>query len=793
MALSRLFRGFMRPALAGTLALFSGITGSTGCLNRPLEPNEPKITSTVQEKLPQSKIKKIDLLLMIDNSASMGDKQAILASAVPDLVRGLVSPLCVDEAGVPAPSQPGLTTDACPAKTFREFDAITDIHVGLISSSLGSRGANGCLVTGAATAAKNDHAHLLARSESSKGSARKDQDIATYNQQGFLAWDPLQKLDPHGIGTLGDMHGAAGIVPTLAEMVKGVGQDGCGYESQLESWYRFLVDPEPYSSIVIKKDGTSAVEGVDDELLAERKSFLRPDSLVAIILLTDENDCSLKDVGKAFNAAELGTSKSPYHLPRARHECATNPDDACCKSCSASLGECPVDPTCKEPFTDEEDQGNLRCYDQKRRFGIDFLYPLDRYTSALKSATVPNRAGEMVANPLFPAPDAKTGVLAPRTADGGLVFLAGIVGVPWQDIARRNADGKPDLRAGLDRDKKPVGGFKNARELDDRDEEGHSAWDQILGNPAKKLLAVDPLMRESRDARSGNVPSTGQDLANEDASSGVANTINGHEWDTSKSLNGDLQYACTFALPVPKIDCTSTTCDCNTDAKNPLCQDDAGSYTDTQFRAKAYPGVRELGVLKEIGDQGIVASVCPAQLDHPAPEYGDYGYRPATGAIVDRLKSRLTGTCLHRGLTPDTSGQVACLILEARALPAGEACNCDAPDVKARQDVQSEHEEARKQALDDEVAKAAGWNCFCELKQLGGDELHACQFDTSRDPATTSGPADGWCYIDAASTPPAGNALLVATCAATEQRKLRFVGAGQPLDKSTLFITCSGE
>src|SRR4029079_2116837 len=133
------------------LALLTGVTAVSGCLNRPLEPNEPKITSTVQEKLPQSKVNKIDLLLMIDNSASMGDKQAILASAVPDLVRGLVSPSCVDDAGVLAPQPPKLPTDPCPGTTFREFDAITDIHVGLITSSLGSRGANGCLGNSAST------------------------------------------------------------------------------------------------------------------------------------------------------------------------------------------------------------------------------------------------------------------------------------------------------------------------------------------------------------------------------------------------------------------------------------------------------------------------------------------------------------------------------------------------------------------------------------------------------------------------------------------------------------------
>jgi hypothetical protein len=778
--------------LTGTLTLITGAAAVTGCLNRPLEPNEPRITSTVQEKLPQSKINKIDLLLMIDNSASMGDKQAILASAVPDLVRGLVSPSCVDDAGVRAPKQPALSTDPCPGNTFREFDAITDIHVGLISSSLGSRGANGC-VADTTSPARNDRGHLLARSESGKGSALASQDIPTYNQQGFLAWDPDQTLNPKGIGTLGDTNGAPGIVPILTEMVKGVGQDGCGFESQLESWYRFLVDPEPYETIGIK-DGKSFVQGTDKELLAERAAFLRPDSLVAIILLTDENDCSIKDVGKSFNAAQLGTQKNPVHLPRARHECEADPDDVCCKSCNASLGTCPVDPTCSEPVTDEYDPTNLRCFDQKRRFGIDFLYPLDRYTSALNKATVPNRAGDMVPNPLFPKPDGAAGVHSPRTADGGLVFLAGIVGVPWQDIARRNADGVPDLRTGFDENHKAVGGFKTARELGDRDATGKTVWDQILGDPSKKALPSDPLMRESRKPRTGNVPSTAQDLAGLDAQSPTANLINGHEWDTSKSAAGDLQYACIFPLPMPKVDCTAAGCDCNTEAKNPLCQDETGAYTDTQFRAKAYPGARELGVLKEIGDQGIVASVCPAQLDHPEESYNDYGYRPATGAIVDRLKSRLTGTCLHRSLTPSKTGQVECVILEARALPSSEACDCDAPAVLARQDVQPAHAEAKKLAQADLAAKAAGWNCFCEVKQLAGEGLHACQFDTSHKPKLTSGEeANGWCYIDAASDPPAGNADLVASCESTERRKLRFVGAGQPLDDSTLFITCSGE
>src|SRR6266536_2613662 len=41
-------------------------------------------------------VKKLDLLLMIDNSASMADKHMILAQVVPDLVNRLVNPVCID-------------------------------------------------------------------------------------------------------------------------------------------------------------------------------------------------------------------------------------------------------------------------------------------------------------------------------------------------------------------------------------------------------------------------------------------------------------------------------------------------------------------------------------------------------------------------------------------------------------------------------------------------------------------------------------------------------------------------
>src|SRR5262245_46337514 len=108
-------RGLRRVAHV-TAAVFaiaaSGAIG--GCLNRPLEPNEPRTTSTIVEPFTQSTVDKIDLVLGLDNSRSMADKQQILAKAVPDLVRGLVLPKCLDNNGIPAQNQPTDPTVDCP-------------------------------------------------------------------------------------------------------------------------------------------------------------------------------------------------------------------------------------------------------------------------------------------------------------------------------------------------------------------------------------------------------------------------------------------------------------------------------------------------------------------------------------------------------------------------------------------------------------------------------------------------------------------------------------------------------
>lgn len=771
---------FVRFAAAA--ALFLGIPSAVGCLSRPVEPLEPRSTATIVERLTQSSVDKIDLVLAIDNSRSMADKQDILSLAIPDLVKGLVNPRCLDQNGTAAAMQPAGPLDPCPvAGTKREFEPVLDIHIGIITSSLGGHGADACPATETATcggspnSTNDDKGHLVSRLDACGGG-----NVATYQDKGFLAWDPKQKYMPAGEGNLDN------LANSLRDMVKGSGQIGCGYEAQLESWYRFLIDPEPYEKISLI-GGKAVPEGIDTTLLTQRTDFLRPDSLLAIIMLTDENDCSIIEYGQFYYAAQLKQPNgTPFQLPRARAECATNPNDPCCRSCGQDQTGCPMDATCFDAngnvkaLTALEDQSNLRCFDQKRRFGIDFLHPIKRYTDGLTGISVPNRAGDLVPNPIFsdlnPTDDNA------NVRDSGLVFLAGIVGVPWQDIARN----KDDLKEG----------FKNSDELLVKDmNSGSSTWDIILGDPTTYVPPKDPLMIESIFPRTGSNPITGDPLV----SPGMppTNPINGSEWTVK--MQEDLQYACIFDLPAPR-DCKDqaiTSCDCKDPTNdNPLCQPDDVDPTKRtkQTKAKAYPGVRELAALKSVGSQGITASVCPAQLSDQNAT--DFGYRPAIGAIIDRLKVALGGQCLPRTLTADDKGQVPCLVLEARRVDAGQEAACNACTDAGREPLTGDEAAAIDAAKEDPVYASAQWNCFCKISQTLNisdtqNNLYACQNDVANPPLNTAGEeVNGWCYVDATTQPVIGNEEIVKNCPETEKRIVRFVGQGAAKPGATMFISC---
>ena len=416
-------RSFGRVARAGLVggATIVALGAASACLDRPVAPAEPRTSNTFSEKVSLTKIDKIDLLFMIDNSASMADKQSILATAVPDLVSRLVRPNCVS-AELDANGQPKSTTPqpagGCGPGFALEFNAIRDIHIGIVTSSLGGHGADVCIPGAVNTGVgQDDRAHLLTRGIDA---------AQTWRGTGFFQWDPDKDKDPPGSGFDGG-GSAAPLVTPFTAVVKGAGQTGCGYEASLEAWYRFLVEPAPPDQVGKAPEGPGSTlipSGVDDDLLQQRAEFLRPDSLLAIVLLSDENDCSTAEgvlplqvtrfsgstpevpegwedlaLNNSFDdknqapsgflinyiAGQGALGTGAFRMKSGTAACATDPTSAECHDCFTAKGG--ADPSCRT-LTPEEDNRTLRCWDQKRRFGIDMLYPVQRYVDGLREATI---------------------------------------------------------------------------------------------------------------------------------------------------------------------------------------------------------------------------------------------------------------------------------------------------------------------------------------------------------------------------------------------------------------------
>lgn len=546
---------------------------------------------------------RVDLLLAIDNSRSMADKQALLAETIPDLVARFLSPRCLVTAS-PDQTQPRLADGSCPTGTTSEIIPVTDMHIGIVTSSLGGGGAEQpggspiCapsaseMVFNKYNAHNDDKAHLVNRKRPTMANATGIEDpvadaVAIDGSGGnFLAWLPnvpsnASKSKPNVAG----LTDSPTVVAEFQALVTGAGESGCGLEAQLESWYRFLIQPDPYEAIAINPDPNggppkATLVGIDATLLKQRHDFLRPDSAVVIVQLTEEKDSwtdPLAIGGRGWVTRSSAFPGSPTNLlPRGTSECnqpldpnnptVTGPNDPNCTSCGfagnkangqpiASDPGCNVScgPNCAGYYTGKDDNLNVRyTNDIKRRYGFDFQFPISRYVDGLASAKVPDRDGEhkdnsgnysgkhSCANPLFaasvptdPNGDLCNVALEPRTPD--LIYYAHIGGVPWQLLA----DAKGGDKASLD------------------------------ANDWKKIIGADPGHYDSTGIDSHMIesvlPRTAQNQATipyftsalpPAASADNADPITGREWNTTKSPLGlDLEYACIFDLPIPK-DCT---------------------------------------------------------------------------------------------------------------------------------------------------------------------------------------------------------------------------------------------
>jgi hypothetical protein len=739
-----------------TAAIAAGVTLGAGCLTRPVVSENPTTKTSFQAQVKQQSIDKVDLLFAIDNSASMGDKQDLLAAAVPILVDRLLNPNCVatattgpgstcataadctslganaqcDVTGNSGQGQCFLGGDNSACSTFPntkvEFDAVHDMHVGIVSSSLG--GAVPDTGTCNPTASndpthQNDQGHLLNRTYNGTTEGTVPNAAPTDNNGGnFLAWlpsanpknaqKPLPNVTPY---TNGD---SAPFVADFQSLVEGVQQHGCGLEAQLESWYRFLIQPDPYNTIDFTTGGVpqASLDGVDATLLKMRHDFLRPDSLVAIIQLTDEEDSwsdplwlssspSTVSGGYGWTSRDGNFPGGPTGGigagPRGTSDCdqpvnvnTTPPSggpndpncvscafpqsnkpngqsigsDANCTSCAPGDTNCPVKgwytPAAPGVAFTAADGLNVRYGYQysRQRYGLDSQHNILRYVDGLRSTSVPDSAHEVHDYQSYGSTvkNCTNPLFAASLPDGSDTSSGALCALPagtrTPDLVFYALIG--GVTNSLLKDKN--GNFKLDLSSDD--------WTAILGaDPDHYVLdGIDPHMIESIAPRANlPPPSTTYNLGSD--------PDNGREWNTlSSGAAIDLQYACTFTLPKAK-DCTAPAnlgaCDCQSSPGTtttdpggpPLC--DVATRT-SQIKGKAYPTIRELRVAKAMGAQAVVASLCAEDTNPADVASPTYGYNPAMQAIVNRLKAALGGQCLPEELTQDqTTGQVPCLVL----------------------------------------------------------------------------------------------------------------------------------
>jgi hypothetical protein len=640
------------------LAGLSRTTRTTGALSCALllfgcgiQLAEPTLDAGSDRATPAPKLTradKVDLLFDIDNSGSMVEVQYYVEQAIPDLVGRLVSPSCVDaKTGAPVGPSTAGSCAAYAAATI-EFPPVHDLHIGIISSSLGTRGVPGSgavcdpaspewNTTGpfadgqpALPTHADDRGELLNRAAGTPNAAEDETPLTDAGAAHFLDWFPSvaankgQSPNERGhapaltpVPTVLTQAGALGMSGTLEGdfglLAVGVHAYGCGITSPIETWYRFLVQPDPYDSIQIVSN-VAVWEGVDATIIRQRHDFLRPDSLIVIVDVSDKNDEEI-DV-RSLNGSGWMFMDTEFNPPRATSACATNPDSSECESCMASGAS--LDPSCKmnggtystdDPWADFI---GTRTLAMQQKYGFDAQFPLERYVLGLTSATVPDRDHEYppgagsyqggtqgdpqdlaCTNPLFAATlpdgsDLRPAALCNASGAGGtrspsLVVYAHIGGVPHQLL---------QARVGVDKDSNgnvicPTG--TDQADCPQKDTLTVADWTSILGfgtatgsRDPFDYTGIDPHMiqayeigRTGTNAANGRTETIPMVSPAAYPSGGGPDPNNGGDWATNvntpnpHALPVDEEYACIFPLVTPR-DCSrandpvdSFACDCS--------------------------------------------------------------------------------------------------------------------------------------------------------------------------------------------------------------------------------------
>lgn len=225
----------MKASRLWTGLVLAGLAASLGCFDRDLTDIRPGTTTGVTIRVEQIGVVRVDIVALVDNSGSMQLEQTALTQRFPELIAELVDPAIDPATGRPV------------------HPPVEDLNIGVISSDMGTMGFT--VGTCSNSAIGDNGCFLHQPSPSVGGCSASYPSFLSRNEANSATYSPTQMAsDFTCIATLGT--------------------SGCGFEQQFKAM--------------------RAATTTNTAVGACNAGFLRTDSLIALIFVTDEEDCSVR-------------------------------------------------------------------------------------------------------------------------------------------------------------------------------------------------------------------------------------------------------------------------------------------------------------------------------------------------------------------------------------------------------------------------------------------------------------------------------------------------------------------
>jgi hypothetical protein len=270
---------------------------AVGCLAPELKELNPCLVSGVIADVDVKKVEKVDLLFVIDNSGSMKEEQEKLRMELPRMITILTSGDRDPDDGI---------------EPNKDFPAAKDLHLAVVNTDMG--------LPGVQMSIDPEQKCKIGLGDDGK-----------FRNQGNPAGDPNLSCQPSYPPFL---EFTTGMDPKQIagqfQCITALGTGGCGFEMQLEAGLKALWPANPgnldasQESMGIIFFGNSPPHGDQEHVNFLRGTTYHPSqsdqlSLLAVILVTDEEDCSAGARGNLDflehpNTAPPGIGDQPANL-----------------------------------------------------------------------------------------------------------------------------------------------------------------------------------------------------------------------------------------------------------------------------------------------------------------------------------------------------------------------------------------------------------------------------------------------------------------------------------------------